>query len=155
MSQPSAIAALQPELLSPEKQSWERKEYLSFPIDYWLLEYLAANSLYPLPMVSPEETQDVKTQDTGPREAKWSESCSVLSDSLQSHGPYSSWNSPGQNTGVDSLSLLQWIFPTQRSKPQGAELHIKGMISLSPNSCIFPYKKGAKFLNLSYLVFFN
>ena len=26
---------------------------------------------------------------------------------------YSPWNSPGQNTGVGSLSLLQWIFPTQ------------------------------------------
>ena len=25
------------------------------------------------------------------------------------------WNSPGQNTGVDSLSLLQEIFPTQGS----------------------------------------
>ena len=23
------------------------------------------------------------------------------------------WNSPGQNTGVGSLSLLQWIFPIQ------------------------------------------
>ena len=23
------------------------------------------------------------------------------------------WDSPGQNTGVGSLSLLQWIFPTQ------------------------------------------
>ena len=28
---------------------------------------------------------------------------------------YSPWNSPGQNTGVDSLSLLQGIFPTQGS----------------------------------------
>ena len=27
----------------------------------------------------------------------------------------SSWNSPGQNTGVGSLSLLQGIFPTQGS----------------------------------------
>ena len=27
------------------------------------------------------------------------------------------WNSPGQNTGVDSLSLLQEIFPTQGSNP--------------------------------------
>ena len=27
------------------------------------------------------------------------------------------WNSPGQNTGVDSLSLLQGIFPTQGSNP--------------------------------------
>ena len=26
-------------------------------------------------------------------------------------------NSPGQNTGVDSLSLLQGIFPTQRLNP--------------------------------------
>ena len=30
---------------------------------------------------------------------------------------YSPWNTPGQNTGVGSLSLLQAIFPTQRSKP--------------------------------------
>ena len=37
----------------------------------------------------------------------------VISDSLQPHGLYSPWNSPGQNTGVDSLSLLQGIFPTQ------------------------------------------
>ena len=29
----------------------------------------------------------------------------------------SPWNSPGQNIGVGSLSLLQWIFPTQRSNP--------------------------------------
>ena len=46
-----------------------------------------------------------------------SESHSVMSNSLQSHGLYSSWNSPGQNTGVGSLSLLQGIFPTQGSKP--------------------------------------
>ena len=30
-----------------------------------------------------------------------------MSDSLQPHGLYSWWNSPGQNTGVGSLSLLQ------------------------------------------------
>ena len=29
----------------------------------------------------------------------------------------SPWNSPGQNTGVGSLSLLQGIFPTQGSNP--------------------------------------
>ena len=46
-----------------------------------------------------------------------SESCSVVSDSLQPHGLYSPWNSPGQNTGVGSLSLLQGIFPTQGSNP--------------------------------------
>ena len=44
-----------------------------------------------------------------------SESHSVMSDSLRPHGLYSSWNSPGQNTEVGSLSLLQGIFPTQGS----------------------------------------
>ena len=44
-----------------------------------------------------------------------SESHSVTSDSLQPHGLYSPWNSPGQNTGVGSLSLLQGIFLTQGS----------------------------------------
>ena len=40
-----------------------------------------------------------------------------MSDSLRPHGLYSPWNSPGQNTGVRSLSLLQGIFPTQGSNP--------------------------------------
>ena len=40
-----------------------------------------------------------------------------MSDSLQTHGLYSPWNSPGQNTGVGSLSLLQGIFPTQGLNP--------------------------------------
>ena len=40
---------------------------------------------------------------------KWNESRSVTSDSLRPHGLYSPWNSPGQNTGVGSLSLLQGI----------------------------------------------
>ena len=35
-----------------------------------------------------------------------------MSDSLQPHGPYGPWNSPGQNTGVGSHSLLQVIFLT-------------------------------------------
>ena len=44
-----------------------------------------------------------------------SESHSVLSDSLRLHGLDSPWNSPGQNPGVSSSSLLQGIFPTQES----------------------------------------
>ena len=39
-----------------------------------------------------------------------SESHSVMSYSLRPHGLYSQWNSPGQNLGVGSLSLLQGIF---------------------------------------------
>ena len=40
-----------------------------------------------------------------------------MSNSLQPHEVYSPWNSPGQNTGVGSLSLLQEIFPTQGLNP--------------------------------------
>ena len=36
-------------------------------------------------------------------------------DSLQTRRLYSPWNSPGQNPGVGSLSLLQGIFLTQGS----------------------------------------
>ena len=46
-----------------------------------------------------------------------SESCSVVSESLQPHGLYRPWNSPGQNIGVGSISLLQGIFPTQGVNP--------------------------------------
>ena len=56
-----------------------------------------------------------------------------MSDSLQPHGQYSPWNSPGQNTGVGSLntdvgslSFLQGIFPTQGSI-QGL-LHCRGIL---------------------------
>ena len=44
--------------------------------------------------------------------ASESESHSVVSYSLQPHGLYIPQNSPGQNTGVGSRSLLQGIFPT-------------------------------------------
>ena len=52
-----------------------------------------------------------------------SESCLVMSDSLRPHGLYSPWNSPGQNTGVGSLSLLQGssqpMYQTQVSRIAG------------------------------------
>ena len=44
----------------------------------------------------------------------WKGKSLSVSDSLWSHGLYSPWNSPGQNTGDGSHSLLQGIFPTQR-----------------------------------------
>ena len=36
---------------------------------------------------------------------------------MRAHRLYSPWNSPGQNTGGGSLSLLQGIFPTQGWNP--------------------------------------
>ena len=61
-----------------------------------------------------------------PRSRKWnqvfklvrvSESRSVVSNSLWSHRPYGPRNSPGQNTGVGSLSLFRGIFLTQGLHP--------------------------------------
>ena len=51
-----------------------------------------------------------------PYESK-SKSCSVMFDPLRPHGLHSPWNSPGQNIGVGSCSLLQWVFPTQELNP--------------------------------------
>ena len=61
---------------------------------------------------------------------------SVVSNSLWPHGPlYSPWNSPGQNTGVGSLSLLQGIFPTQGSKiPYSAAAAAK-LLQSCPTLC--------------------
>ena len=55
MSQSSAITVLQGELVSPEGTQ-EGKNTC----------HLAAIRLQPLPTVSSDETQDVKTQDVGP-----------------------------------------------------------------------------------------
>ena len=48
-----------------------------------------------------------------------SESGLIMSDSLRPHGL---WNSPGQNTAVGSLSLLQGIFPTPGIEPKSPAL---------------------------------
>ena len=64
------------------------------------------------------------------------------------HGLYSLWDSPGQNTGVGSCSLLQGIFPTQGLNPglphcrrilyqlshQGSP--VGGLQQPCPNSCV-------------------
>src|SRR5574339_221269 len=70
-----------------------------------------------------------------------SESHSVVSDSLQPYGLYSPWNSPGQNTGVGSLSLLQGIFPTQRSNP--GLMHCRQILyQLSHKTAVFSHNSG-------------
>ena len=47
---------------------------------------------------------------------KVAQSCLTLCDPMDYVSP-SPWNSPGQNTGVGSLSLCQGIFTTQGSNP--------------------------------------
>ena len=44
---------------------------------------------------------------------KWVSDSRVMKNESESHSVVSEWSSPGQNTGVGSLSLLQGIFPTQ------------------------------------------
>ena len=80
-----------------------------------------------LPFPSPE---DLPTQWWNPHLliGKWilypwasskseSTSHSVISNSLQIHRLYNLWNSPSQNTGVGSLSLLQGMLPTHGWNP--------------------------------------
>ena len=51
-----------------------------------------------------------------------SESHSVMSDSLRPHGLYSSWDSPGQNNGVGSHSLLRGNLPNPGTEPRSPTL---------------------------------
>ena len=67
-----------------------------------------------------------------------------MSNSLSAHGLISPWNSPGQNTGLGSLCLLQGIFPTQESNP--CLLHcIQILYQLSQKDT----------LSLFFLIYFN
>ena len=84
---------------------------------------------------------------------KWSEvkvkvawSCLTL----QPHGLYSPWNSPGQITGVGSLSLLQWIFLTQESNQ--SLLHCRWILyQLSYEGSPYPNTWGKWTSSLSWL----
>ena len=61
--------------------------------------------------------------------SQWSESesCSVVSNSLRPHRLYSPWNSPGQNTGVGSHSLLQGNLPNLRIKLRSPTLQVDSL----------------------------
>ena len=50
-----------------------------------------------------------------------SESCSFMSNYLWPHGLHSPWNSPGQNTGGGSFSLL-WDLPNLGIRPRSPTL---------------------------------
>ena len=63
--------------------------------------YLPESGIESMSLASPALASESESQS----------SCPTLCD------PIGTWNSPGQNTGVGSLSLLQGIFPTQGSNP--------------------------------------
>ena len=61
-----------------------------------------------------------------------SESCSVVFYSLRLHGLYSPWNSPGQNTGVGSISLLQGNLPNPGIEPRSPALQADSLPAEPP-----------------------
>ena len=81
-----------------------------------------------------------------------SESHSVVSEFLRQHGI--PWNSPGQNTGVGSLSLLQGILPTQGSnpgiEPRSPALQVNSLPAESQGK---PKNTGVGFLSLLQGIF--
>ena len=84
---------------------------------------------------------------------KVAQSCPTLCDP---HGLYGPRNSPGQNTGVGSLSLLQGIFPTQ--KPNRGLLHcrlILYQLSYQETPCIgipADFVLDAGFISIYYMM---
>ena len=66
--------------------------------------------------------------------------CPTLCDPMDSP-----WNSPGQNTGVGSLFLLQQIFPTQESK--------KGLLHCRWNLYQLSYREAHEFCMDLYILF--
>ena len=97
--------------------------FISPPTQFLVLIFLQSQShswnmlshTLPLYMEESIEMQSIGQSEEGLRDrlirylnalGKESESCSVVSNSLWPHRPYSPWNSPGQNTGVSSCSLV-------------------------------------------------
>ena len=60
----------------------------------------------------------------------------VMSDSLQPHGLYSPWNSPGQNTGAGGLSLLQGNLPNPGMEPRSPALQADSLPAEPPGKRI-------------------
>ena len=68
-----------------------------------------------------------------------------MSNSLRPHGLYSPWNSPGQNTGVGSCSLLQGNLPHPGIEPRSPSLRADSLLAEPPGK---PKKTGVGSLSL-------
>ena len=78
-----------------------------------IIHILPTCQVHPSPLKAPQNLISLLYQP----EVQWCESHSVVSNSLQPHGLYSPWNSPGQNTGAGTVSFLQGIFLIQGLNP--------------------------------------
>ena len=66
---------------------------------------------------------------------KESASLSVVSDSLWRHGLYSLWNSPGQSTGMGSLSLHPGNLPDPGIKAESLALQVDSLPTEPYSQC--------------------
>ena len=73
-------------------------------------------------------------------------------DSLQPHGLYSPWNSPGQNTGVGSLSLSPGVLPNPGIEPRSPTLR-EDSLSAEPQGK--PKNMGVGSLSLLQQIFLD
>ena len=90
----------------------------------------------------------IETREIG--KVKERESHSVTSDSLRPHGLYSPWSSPGQNTGVGSLFLLQGNLPNPGIEPRSLALQVNSLPSEPPGK---PRNTGVGSLSLLPQIF--
>ena len=75
----------------------------------------------------------------------------IMSNSLGPHGLHSPRNSPGQNTGVCSLSLLQGIFPTQGLNPGLPNCkQILYQLSYQGSQNYFPHSQRRSYINCNF-----
>ena len=65
---------------------------------------------------------------------KVAQSCLTLCDP---HGIYSPWNSPGQNIGVGSCSLLQGGLPNPRIEPRSPALQADSLPAEPPGKPVY------------------
>ena len=104
---------------SPRNQWWSyyfkvSASYISFflPRTSRLICICSFHNLYPWCRCNSMKRNTQGLFRPGLRVGTVTQSCPTL---LWPHGLYNPWNSPGQNTGVGKLSLLQDIFAPQRS----------------------------------------
>ena len=93
--------------------------------------------------------EDLTLSKTKVKKKVESEHRSVVSDSLRHHGLYSSWNSPGKNTGMGSLSLLQEIISTQGLNP--GLLHCRQILYQLSHKGSKPVTKGCISHDFAYI----
>ena len=104
---------------------WCSRASWSWDADYWGRPCFLTTSSHKKSTTNDSfNTKSSKDQDSDTRlKAKVAQSCLTL----WSHGLYSPWNSPAQNTGMGSLSLLQGIFQTQGSNPGLSTLQVDSL----------------------------